>query len=312
MKKLTVVIPTYNRAKQLENCLKSILSHSSDTFEVLVSDNASQDDTRRVLESINDNRLFFFSHTSNIGASANLFYLLSIVTGDYVLILTDDSYLVASAIEKIFKLLENYPSVGLIMSRMAYQHIESGEIIGYRCDYPASKYFDPGNEGLTSLWMGTRVWTRLVVRRDLLILCDTSKYENFLYPTMHWLGFAIKNGGAYYSDDVMIINLTGNRNYWTYPKDFAIPSRLSTIKDLLPLSEDIVCRRKLVRKLLQEDMDWIMNSSHGLATTWLARIPEIRREPLFWVLAIRWFVYLPYRKLRQYLARALRKLGLLE
>ena len=48
----TVAIPTFNRAHWLRGCVASALSQTVDSFEVIVSDNASDDETIEVLQRI--------------------------------------------------------------------------------------------------------------------------------------------------------------------------------------------------------------------------------------------------------------------
>ncbi|XIA62295.1 glycosyltransferase family 2 protein [Bradyrhizobium sp. TZ2] len=54
---MTIAIPTFNRAALLKDCVQSALSQTYTNIEVLVSDNASTDDTTKVLREFSDNRL---------------------------------------------------------------------------------------------------------------------------------------------------------------------------------------------------------------------------------------------------------------
>jgi glycosyltransferase involved in cell wall biosynthesis len=64
---LTVVIPTYNRANYLSNCLDSLVSqdYPKEDFEVIVIDDGSLDETKKIAESFQDKldlRYFFQDH----------------------------------------------------------------------------------------------------------------------------------------------------------------------------------------------------------------------------------------------------------
>ena len=48
----SIVIPTYNRSELVQGAVRSVLGQTFDDFEVVVSDNCSQDDTREVIERI--------------------------------------------------------------------------------------------------------------------------------------------------------------------------------------------------------------------------------------------------------------------
>ena len=66
----TIAIPTFNRARLLERCLESALAQTATSFEVLISDNASEDDTADLLRRISDPRLVVQRQPRNIGRSA--------------------------------------------------------------------------------------------------------------------------------------------------------------------------------------------------------------------------------------------------
>ena len=68
---ITVAIPTCNRVGWLKDCIVSALAQSYQHFEVLVSDNASTDETPIYLETIFDLRLRVIRQKSNIGLLPN-------------------------------------------------------------------------------------------------------------------------------------------------------------------------------------------------------------------------------------------------
>ena len=51
---VSVIVPAYNAAKTIKECVKSLLNQSYGTYEVIVVDNNSTDDTRRILESFGE------------------------------------------------------------------------------------------------------------------------------------------------------------------------------------------------------------------------------------------------------------------
>ena len=51
---LQIIIPTYNRVRYLEPCIRSVLAQSFTDFELVVLDNASEDDVATVVARFDD------------------------------------------------------------------------------------------------------------------------------------------------------------------------------------------------------------------------------------------------------------------
>lgn len=101
---LTIAIPTWRRASYLAATLAQIHSQliqiDKGFVEVLVSDNASPDDTQSVVElSIGSGlSVNYIRNQENIGSDANIAQCYNLSKGKYVLILGDDDLLVDGAI----------------------------------------------------------------------------------------------------------------------------------------------------------------------------------------------------------------------
>jgi len=117
---LTIGIPTWNRAVTLERNIKRLValihalpSDVADSIEVLVSDNASTDNTCEICKAIQleNSRLVRISRNAeNIGFSRNVDALFRNGNGKYVLVLSDDDSLEDDAIEILVEELKNHPS----------------------------------------------------------------------------------------------------------------------------------------------------------------------------------------------------------
>jgi len=90
------MIPTYNRARLLFEAVDSALSQDYPNLEVIVSDNASTDDTSEVIKKyLPDTRFRYSRNQTNIGLGANWRKLLyEHATGEYGKLLNDDDYLI--------------------------------------------------------------------------------------------------------------------------------------------------------------------------------------------------------------------------
>jgi Glycosyl transferase family 2 len=108
---VTIAIPTRNRASVVNEAARRALAQSYANIEVLVSDNASTDDTLATLRSIEDPRLRILASSEDIGASANYSKCIREAKGDFLLIVPDDDRISTSFIEKCVDLLEEEPGI---------------------------------------------------------------------------------------------------------------------------------------------------------------------------------------------------------
>ena len=113
--KLSICIPTYNRANHLANCLNSIISCKLNTdliFQVCVSNNHSTDETEDVVkraQSVLD--IKYHKNSSNLGHARNFLNVVSMANGDFIWLLGDDDLLMPNAIEALYKLIDSHPNV---------------------------------------------------------------------------------------------------------------------------------------------------------------------------------------------------------
>lgn len=83
--KVSLGLPVYNGENYLETTLKSILSQTYKDFELVISDNASEDATADIIKKYaeNDSRIRYYRQSENIGAAANYDYVFMKSEGEY-------------------------------------------------------------------------------------------------------------------------------------------------------------------------------------------------------------------------------------
>src|ERR1039458_10222772 len=87
---ISVVIPTRERAQTLLFTLQTVLNQASRNFEVIVSDNFSQDPTRTVVQSFADARLRYFNTGRRLSMCDNWDFAFEHVCGEYTIFIGDD------------------------------------------------------------------------------------------------------------------------------------------------------------------------------------------------------------------------------
>jgi GT2 family glycosyltransferase len=112
--RITVVIPTYNRAEYLDECLASVLKQTVTPYEVIVVDDGSTDSTSDVVAGHGD--LVRYIRKENGGKPSALNVALPLIRGDFVWMFDDDDVAICDAIECRLARLEREPKIGFVLS----------------------------------------------------------------------------------------------------------------------------------------------------------------------------------------------------
>jgi len=99
--RVTVGIPTINRSRLALRAVRSALTQTHRDMEVIVSDDASTDDTVARIREIQDPRLVVFEQKQRLGLVGNFDFCLRHATGEFFLLLGDDDALLPTAIEQL-------------------------------------------------------------------------------------------------------------------------------------------------------------------------------------------------------------------
>ena len=113
---VSVIIPTYNRARMVGRAIQSVLNQIYQDFELIVADDASTDNTEEVVKSFKDERLRYIRHEKNSGTSvAPRNTGIKAARGEYIALLdSDDEWLPEKLEKQIDKFNSVSPDIGLI------------------------------------------------------------------------------------------------------------------------------------------------------------------------------------------------------
>ncbi len=114
---VSIIIVNHNTGRILQECIKSIYVHEKSTdFEVIVVDNNSTDDSKRIIEilSIEKNNFKNFYLTDNLGFSTANNRGISLSSGEYILIMNPDIIFTESILSRLINSLANNTNIGAI------------------------------------------------------------------------------------------------------------------------------------------------------------------------------------------------------
>lgn len=162
--KVTVIIPTHNRAHVIRRALHSVLHQTYGNLEVIVVDDASTDNTGETVASSQDPRIIYLRHETRKGASAARNTGIRAASGDFIAFQdSDDEWLNQKLEKQMAVLLQASDDVGLVYS--GFLRFE-----GKRATYcPSKRVKKKSGRILSTLLDGNFVTTQaVVVRKECL------------------------------------------------------------------------------------------------------------------------------------------------
>ena len=117
MVKVSICIPTYNRADYLQYAIASVEQQTYEDWELIVCDDGSQDNTPDVMkDNTKDERIRYIRHPQNIGRSRNMRSGFDAAVGDYFIKFDDDDALTPEFLAKTISVLDSHPEVDFVCS----------------------------------------------------------------------------------------------------------------------------------------------------------------------------------------------------
>src|SRR5215475_9891332 len=110
MPKVSVIIPTHNRAEFLQSAITSVLNQTFQDFEIIIIDDASNDHTREVIANFSDVRIKVRHNQVSKGAAGARNIAIMNSSGEYVAFLDDDDEWLPEKLQIQTCLLDNSPS----------------------------------------------------------------------------------------------------------------------------------------------------------------------------------------------------------
>jgi glycosyltransferase involved in cell wall biosynthesis len=124
---ITIAIPTFNRAALLKGCIQSALSQTYHNIEILISDNASTDDTAEILREFEDKRLRVLRQETNIGLVPNWNACLAAAGGEYVIFVSDDDRVYPWLVERCVDVIGKQSPVPIVVGLSNLHLASSGQ-----------------------------------------------------------------------------------------------------------------------------------------------------------------------------------------
>jgi len=165
---LSICIPTFNRDKCIKEQLERLSSLDDEilsNIEIIISDNCSQDNSKMIIESfISKFKFVYIRNEENIGGDRNFLQCYSKSTGQYVLLLGDDDFIIKDAIPRLLENLRQ-EEYGLI-------HISSS----IKRNGLSSKTYIDSEHFLSDIGIWISFMSSNIINRKFIQNIDLTKY----------------------------------------------------------------------------------------------------------------------------------------
>lgn len=181
--KLSICIPTYNRAAFIGETLRCLIEQATDECEIVVSDNASTDDTEQVVREFvaRFERLRYIRQEDNRGLDGNYDRVVRLACGEYCWLMTDDDLLKPGAVAAVLEGTRQNPS--LIIVGTDIRSFNLSKVVQRRWpDFESDRTYGP--DELDRLFVevgGTVNVNAIVIKRHIWLERDATRfYGTFL------------------------------------------------------------------------------------------------------------------------------------
>jgi len=197
---LTIGIPTFNRSHMIGKAIASVRNQLTDIsagrIELLVSDNASTDDTQTVIAALQAHAalpISYYRNETNVGMDRNFDLLFKRGRGRFVWMLGDDDYLLDDAIAFVLQLIDRNPDVKVFQTQPVADRFVMAEwmtstvVKDDRVCHSGDEFFQAARGGFGNI-------SSLIVHRDSWNMADLE--GGFGTQFMHFYGIARVLAGA--------------------------------------------------------------------------------------------------------------------
>jgi glycosyltransferase involved in cell wall biosynthesis/uncharacterized coiled-coil protein SlyX len=117
MPRISVIIPSYNHGKYIDEAIQSVLDQDYQDFEIVITDDASTDDTVERIKQFDDPRIRVYEFNMNRGAAAASNHCIAQSTSEYISVLNSDDAYMPDKLGKQVRYLDEHPQTGAVFGR---------------------------------------------------------------------------------------------------------------------------------------------------------------------------------------------------
>lgn len=217
----TIAIPTYKRPHTFKETLKSALNQVGDiNYEIIIVDNDDSEDlneTKKIVESFNNNFVRYYRNTKNLGMFGNWNRCIELASGEWLTILHDDDILSENYLYKMSMIIKNVPNAGLIANRpIVFSHSIEDKLPN--CSHSLKdKLFNRKlvKNNIEDFYVGNPINVAGVLLNKKKAI-DLGGFDDSKFPTtdyMFWFNMQLNYSTYIYRDELAYYRMLNNESF---------------------------------------------------------------------------------------------------
>lgn len=312
--RLSICIPTFNRADLLGHCLRWLYenrAHMGSDVQVCISDNCSTDATAEVIRSAQQHMpIKYRRNETNIGLVPNIMQAAAMADGDFVWMIGNDDLVMPGAVDRLLRVLTEQPHVDYVFANAA--NLPAARVL--TCDHefsaadlprdlplwshredsgplPFLDLIDPrvSFDFLGGIFLSVFRRSSWIKHLDILDQTSIASAETFschdnTFPHVKIFAAAFARSTAYYSAEPLTVCLSGAREWAPlYPlvRSVRMVESLERYR-LAGLSRERYWRlRNATLRYFLPDMIWMYRHRDQSGFRYLSPLSLLRQNALF-------------------------------
>jgi len=201
---LTIGIPVHNGSKYIKDTINSIIEQIDDInrneIEILISDNASIDETPEIIKKYVEkypNLFSYFRNNENVGADRNIDNIFKKAKGNFVWICGDDDEIITGQLKNVLEKIKNNKEMGVFFANARMYNQDMTKILQEQVLEVNEGVYNPDQYynyvGPTAALIST-----IIVRRESWPFNEEiNKYTKPNWATLYKIYFSLRSGKAY-------------------------------------------------------------------------------------------------------------------
>lgn len=253
-KVLEILIPTYNRGVYLNKniiSLKEMIEKNLlvEKVNIIISNNASNDDTESYLDKYDENYIISFTQKVNIGLENNALFVLSKASADYVMLLGDDDYINVDYLKTVLSMINSRNNISMIIPNFELYDEGGKSLKVLREPIQNTSYFNKNSYSAYLQSLYCHQLSGLVYKRSDIAKASSHPKFSTLYPFIYWGCVSAQNGDVAHITQfpVKVTQVAQSKKDWDYGEDGLLIDKMICFK---PFDKKLMLRFLLECKTL--------------------------------------------------------------